>query len=78
MSDINHNSTHNRRTLTGYFLSFAAVITCPCHVPILIVILSGSAAGAFLTEHFVSAVLLLTGLFILSLTGAIKIFGSNG
>jgi|GEM_PF-2902633 len=47
MSDINNNSIRYRRTITGYFLAFTAVITCPCHLPILIVLLSGSAAGAF-------------------------------
>ncbi|EKF7421542.1 broad-spectrum mercury transporter MerE, partial [Pseudomonas aeruginosa] len=51
-----------------------AVLTCPCHLPILAVVLAGTTAGAFLGEHWVIAALGLTGLFLLSLSRALRAF----
>ncbi len=44
-----------------------AVITCPCHLPVLAVVLSGTALGALLREHFTSTLVLFSLLFLLSL-----------
>ena len=52
----------------------AIVLTCPCHLPILAVVLAGTTAGAFLGEHWVIAALGLTGLFLLSLSRALRAF----
>ncbi|EBU6529010.1 mercury resistance protein, partial [Salmonella enterica subsp. enterica serovar Kentucky] len=49
-------------------------LTCPCHLPILAVVLAGTTAGAFLGEHWVIAALGLTGLFLLSLSRALRAF----
>jgi mercuric ion transport protein len=62
------SETH--KPITGYLWGGLAVLTCPCHLPILAVVLAGTTAGAFLGEHWVIAALALTGLFLLSVTRA--------
>ena len=51
-----------------------AVLTCPCHLPILAVVLAGTTAGAFIGEHWGIAALTLTGLFVLSVTRLLRAF----
>ena len=46
-----------------------AVLTCPCHLPILIA-LSGTMVGAFVTEHEGIALLVLLALFVFALLNA--------
>jgi|AATN01.1.fsa_nt_gi mercuric ion transport protein len=66
------SETH--KPITGYLWGGLAVLTCPCHLPILAVVLAGTTAGAFLGEHWVIAALGLTGLFLLSLSRALRAF----
>lgn len=40
----------------GYAWGFLAVLTCPCHLPVLALLLSGTAVGAVITQHMVLAV----------------------
>ena len=47
---------------------------CPCHVPLLALALSGTAAGALLAAHFDEAVMLFSVLFLLSLCAAIWVW----
>src|SRR5256885_14019305 len=47
------SETH--KPITGYLWGGLAVLTCPCHLPILAVVLAGTTAGAFLGEHWVIA-----------------------
>jgi mercuric ion transport protein len=51
------------------------VLTCPCHLPILAVVLAGTTAGAFLGEHWVIAALGLTGLFPESVSPGARMLG---
>ncbi len=51
-----------------------AVLTCPCHLPILAVVLAGTSAGAFLGKYWVLAALGLAGLFLLSMARALRAF----
>lgn len=60
------NTTSPVRGVMTYFTGAIAVLTCPCHLPILLVLLSGTAAGAFLSENLGLAVLVLLPLFLLS------------
>lgn len=62
-----------RRRGGGYALMLLALFTCPCHVPILALALTGTAAGAILAEHFGVALGLFSLLFLLSLTAAIRL-----
>jgi mercuric ion transport protein len=49
-----------------YVMGAIAVLTCPCHLPILILLFSGTAAGAFLSRNRGIAFLLLLPVFLLS------------
>lgn len=40
-----------RRGIVGYFLLGTAFLLCPCHLPILLIILGGTALGSFLTAN---------------------------
>ncbi len=55
-----------------------AVVTCPCHLPLLATVLAGTGAGAFLTEHLAVAVAASTVLFGLSLVLVIRALGMRG
>jgi mercuric ion transport protein len=48
--------------------------TCPCHLPILLVALSGTAAGAFVSAHIGVAAFALVALFFVFLTRALQAF----
>ena len=63
--------TKTRKPFTGYLWGALAVLTCPCHLPILAVVLAGTTAGAFIGEHWGIAALTLTGLFVLSTFAAL-------
>lgn len=66
--------TETRKPLTGYLWGALAALTCPCHLLLLVVVLAGTTAGAFIGEHWVIAALALTGLFVLSLAMALRSF----
>lgn len=57
-----------------YLIAAIAVLTCPCHLPILLAVLSGTALGALVSEHQGLAVIALTGLFLASAWGAVHLF----
>ena len=48
-----------RQPVSGYLWGALAVLTCPCHLPILAAVLAGTTAGAFLGEHWGVAALAL-------------------
>lgn len=54
------------KPLTGYLWGALAVLTCPCHLPILVAVLAGTTADAFIGNRWSSAAVALTGLFALS------------
>ena len=56
----------------GYLLATLAFLTCPCHLPIWLVLFTGSAFGAVLSENLVIAGAILVAVFILSGMGAIR------
>jgi mercuric ion transport protein len=43
-----------------------ALLTCPCHLPILLLLLSGTAAGIYLSRNLGIAFILLLPIFLLS------------
>ncbi len=63
-----------RKPFTGYLWGALAVLTCPCHLPILAIVLAGTTAGAFIGEHWGIAALTQTGLFVLSVTRLLRAF----
>ncbi|KGS16505.1 mercury resistance protein [Pseudomonas coronafaciens] len=58
----------------AYTWGVLAALTCPCHLPVLALLLSGTAAGAFVSEHWSLATLVLTVLFVLFLRAALRAF----
>lgn len=54
-----------RGTMT-YVMGALAFLTCPCHLPILLLVLSGTAAGGYLSQNLGIAFLLLLPVFLLS------------
>jgi mercuric ion transport protein len=61
-----------------YLMAAVAVVTCPCHLPLLIVALSGTALGAVLFEHWGWTVLAFTALFVGSAWAAVRLFSKTG
>lgn len=56
------------RSLKGYLLLGLAFVTCPCHLPLLLVILAGTGLAGALSEYFWLAVLALSAIFVVSLS----------
>lgn len=69
-NDLSGQPLSTRRRISGYLLAVLAVLAYPCHIPILAALLAGTVAGSFLTEHYVTALLVLTVLFLISVAGA--------
>ncbi len=69
-----HLPSETHKPITGYLWGALAVLTCPCHLPILAIVLAGTTAGAFIGEHWGIAALTLTGLFVLSVTRLLRAF----
>ncbi|UPQ81410.1 broad-spectrum mercury transporter MerE [Pseudomonas knackmussii] len=36
----------------AYAWGVLAALTCPCHLPVLVIVLAGTTAGAFLSAHW--------------------------
>jgi len=74
MNSPEHLPSETHKPITGYLWGALAVLTCPCHLPILAIVLAGTTAGAFIGEHWGIAALTLTGLFVLSVTRLLRAF----
>jgi len=57
----------------GYLHLAIAALTCPCHVPIYLVIFGGTALGGFLKENLYLFILGLTGIFLVTLSRGLKL-----
>jgi mercuric ion transport protein len=58
--------------LTGKILLGAAFFTCPCHLPIYLILFGGTALGGYLSENMVLAAGALTAVFLFSLLAGWK------
>ncbi|AQT08255.1 broad-spectrum mercury transporter MerE [Pseudomonas protegens] len=74
MNSPEHVPVEARKPLTGYLWGALAVLTCPCHLPILAAVLAGTMAGAFIGAHWGIAAIALTGLFVLSVVRTLRAF----
>lgn len=54
-------------TLRAYLMLGLAFVTCPCHLPILAVLLAGTGAGAYLRQNLALSAAAMTALFVTSL-----------
>lgn len=57
-----------------YLMAVLAVVTCPCHLPLLLALLGGTALGAALSEHMMIAIAAFTILFVVSASVALHLF----
>ena len=62
----------------GYALAALAALSCPCHAFLFALLLSGTAAGVFLNEYFGIVVALMSVVFLLSLSLAMKRLNASG
>jgi len=60
-----------------YLMAAVAVITCPCHLPILAAVLGGTVLGAAITEHMGIALAVLAALFIASAWSTVRLFSRD-
>jgi mercuric ion transport protein len=49
-----------------------AIVTCPCHIPILLGLLAGTVLGAWLRQYMLVAFLAMSGVFVLTLYYGLK------
>lgn len=57
----------------GYLHLVIAAVTCPCHIPIYLAILGGTAVGALLQENLLLFILALTVIFLLALRNGLRL-----
>lgn len=74
MRNTNQSESIKMSRWHAYTWGVLAALTCPCHLPVLALLLSGTAAGAFVSEHWSLATLVLTVLFVLFLRAALRAF----
>jgi len=58
-----------------YVMAALAVVTCPCHLPLLVAVLAGTTLGVGLSEHWGLVFAILSILFVLSALTTIRLFG---
>ncbi len=63
--------------LKGYVNLTIAALTCPCHVPIYLALLGGTALGVFLRTNILLIILGLTAIFLLTLTRGLKLVNKD-
>lgn len=74
MRNTNQSESIKMPRWHAYTWGVLAALTCPCHLPVLALLLSRTAAGAFVSEHWSLATLVLTVLFVLFLRAALRAF----
>lgn len=50
------------------------MLTCPCHLPLVVALLGGTVAGGVIAENMSLAVLALTAVFLASGWAAVRMF----
>ncbi len=63
--------------LKGYVNLAIAALTCPCHVPIYLAVLGGTAFGVYLRDNILLLILGLTGVFLLTFTRGLKLVNKD-
>ncbi|MFQ5853157.1 MAG: mercury resistance protein [Candidatus Binatia bacterium] len=57
----------------GYVNLAIAAVTCPCHVPVYLAVLGGTAFGVFMKDNIILLILGLTAIFLLTLTRGLRL-----
>lgn len=66
------------RSVSSVLTGLIAVATCPCHLPFLLLLLSGSAAGGYVSDHTWLVVTALVLIFLLSLFASWRLSDVTG
>ncbi len=61
-----------------YLTAGIAILACPCHLPIWLALLSGTALAGAISDHLGVAVVALTVLFIASAWAAVRLLAGEG
>ena len=72
------NKTSTARRVKYYVTASLALLTCPCHIPILLFLLSGTAAGAFLASNVWLVLAVVLPIFLFSVVTAMRSFELSG
>ncbi len=60
------------KELMSKILLGTAALTCPCHLPIFLIVFSGTALGAYILENMGLAAAILVGYFLCALFVGLK------
>lgn len=72
------NETPAARRVKYWISALFAFLTCPCHIPILLFLLSGTAAGAFLASNVWLVLAVVLPIFLFSVVTAMRSFELTG
>ncbi len=68
----------NTESPMRYLMAAIAVLACPCHLPIWLALLSGTALAGVISDHLGLALAMVTLLFVASAWGAVRLFFRSG
>ncbi len=61
------------KSLKGYLILGVAVVTCPCHLPILLALLAGTSLAGVLSQHVGLVLVGLAVVFVVSLRLGLRV-----
>lgn len=68
------NDDNKARGAIAYLLGAVAFLTCPCHLPVMLILLSGTAAGALMADNIGLSLGVLLALFVSSASATWHLF----
>lgn len=68
----------SRKPLKAYLLLGLAAVTCPCHLPLVLAILAGTALAGSLSQYFGLAFLVFTVIFVPTLYLGLRALRESG
>lgn len=74
---ISNKIVQEKKSPAGKALLAVAFFTCPCHLPIYILLLGGTALGGYITENKILSVTALSAAFVFSLLAGIQMIKSK-
>ncbi len=74
MSHLNEPcAAYPEKSGRGYVYAIITAVICPCHLPVVGVLLGGGAAGAFFAQYFVLLAIILGILTLVTFIAAARI-----
>lgn len=72
------NIATKARSVATYFMGAVAFLTCPCHLPVLLILLSGTAVGGLMADNLGLSLLLFLMVFLLSARATWRLAAGRG